>query len=88
MKHGLLGAAICALAWVLPVMVMPPMLAIVYFWAKEAGEKSKQWDAPGRPWSDWNPFGARWSMDDRMDLLSGVVGALLAAVAVVLVGWL
>lgn len=85
-KHALLAAAIVVAAFFLPLLSLPPLLAIVYFWAKEAGEKSKDWDAPGRPLSDWNPASKRWSKDDRMDLFSGIAGAVAAAVALVLIG--
>jgi hypothetical protein len=78
LKHALLGAVLTAASWFLPGFIAAPLLAIVYFWAKEAGEKSKDWNAPGRPLSDWNFLGKRWSKDDRLDLLSGVAGALAA----------
>jgi hypothetical protein len=85
LKHAALGAAIAVAAFFLPMLALPPLVAIVYFWAKEAGEKSKQWDAPGRPLSDWNFLGPRWSKDDRLDLFSGVAGAAVAMVALVLI---
>lgn len=81
LKHALLGAVIAVAGWFLPPAVAAGLLGIVYFWAKEAGEKSKDWSAPGRPWSDWNPASARWSKDDRLDLFSGAAGAVLAALA-------
>jgi hypothetical protein len=85
-KHALLGAAIAVAAFFLPMLALPPLIAIVYFWAKEAGEKSKDWSAPGRPLSDWNFLGKRWTKDDRLDLFSGWAGAAVATVALVLIG--
>lgn len=78
-KHAGLGALIVALCGLAGSLVWGGVVATVYFWAKEAGEKSKDWAAIGRPWSDWDPFNPRWSKDDRYDLLSGVVGGWACA---------
>lgn len=86
LKHAALGAAIALAAWFLPHAATAALMGVIYFWAKEAGEKSKDWAAPGRPLSDWNFAGGRWTKDDRLDLFSGVFGAVAAAVVLLLIG--
>src|SRR3546814_1967494 len=58
------------------------VLATAIFWAKEAGEKSKQLDGRPEGWravvSDLNPFGSRWKQDDRLDLAFPVAAVWLA----------
>jgi len=75
LKHGALAAAIATLCAFFDHPIWGGIVASVYFWAKEIGEKCVKWDAPGRPWSDMWPLHSRWSMDDRLDLLSALVGA-------------
>lgn len=80
LKHAAL-ALIIMTGWGI-VFGLPAGAAIasVWFWAKEAGEKSKDWDAPRRPWSDLNPFDPRWSRDDRLDLAFPVAAVWLVAI--------
>lgn len=75
LKHTALAAAFTVIFELFGHGVCGALFATGYFWAKEIGEKSKQWDAPRRPWSDINPLDKRWSMDDRFDLLSAFIGA-------------
>jgi len=80
LAHAALALVIVTLVWLIfgstPVAAT---VATVWFWAKEAGEKSKDWSAPRRPWSDLNPFDSRWSRDDRMDLLVPAATAWILA---------
>ncbi|API60543.1 hypothetical protein BSL82_15670 [Tardibacter chloracetimidivorans] len=82
MMNWLKHAALAALITVVFGLAFSPVagwtIALVFFWAKEAGEKSKDWSAPGRPWSDWNPFSRRWEQDDVLDLASAIFGASAA----------
>lgn len=79
-RHALLAAAVVVLCWGFGSAGWGGVVASVYFWAKEIGEKSKDWDAPRRPWSDMNPLDSRWSKDNRLDLLSALVGAWAAVI--------
>jgi hypothetical protein len=56
------------------------VVASMYFWGKEIGEKCVRRPAPRLPWSDMNPFDDRWSWDSRFDLLSALVGAWVTAI--------
>ncbi|API58272.1 hypothetical protein BSL82_02265 [Tardibacter chloracetimidivorans] len=57
------------------------VIATAIFWAREAGEKSKQLDGRPEGWravvSDLNPFGPRWKKDDRLDLAFPVAAVWL-----------
>lgn len=80
LKHAVLGAVIAAAFGFLLGPWSGFAVSAVYWWAKEAGEFSaKHWDAPGRPLADFNPFHPMRTTDDRLDLLSGVVGAAAGA---------
>lgn len=75
LKHAALSIGLTlAFGWAFG-RVAGGCFATLWFWRGEAGEKSKDWDAPRRPRSDWNPFDPRWTRDDRLDLISGVVAA-------------
>lgn len=78
-KHFALGLAIAFLCMGFGYPGWGAVVATVYFWAKEIGEKCVHWDAPRRPWSDMNPLDPRWSWDDRLDLVSGSAGGWLVA---------
>lgn len=79
-KHAALGALIAVLFGAFLGPVAGGVVSAVYWLAKEAGEFSvKHWDAPGRPFADLWPFHSRRTLDDRLDLLSGFVGALAGA---------
>lgn len=74
-NHFLLAAAMAAIGALVGSPIAGAIVASVYFWAKEIGEKCVQWDAPRRPWSDLNPFDPRWTADNRWDLASALLGA-------------
>lgn len=82
-KNWLYHAAGSLLLTAFAALVVSPITAAFItttaFWAKEAGEKSKELDswglAPRRPFSDWNPLDSRWNWDSRFDLISGVLPA-------------
>lgn len=74
-NHFLLAAAVCAIGAVFGSPVAGAVAASMYFWGKEIGEKCVQRPAPRLPWSDMNPFDARWSTDNRLDLVSALIGA-------------
>lgn len=79
-KHFGLGLLVTGLCLLLGAGAWGVVVNTVYWWAKEAGEKSKDWAAPRRPRSDWLPWDDRWSKDDRLDLASGLLAGI--------VGWL
>ena len=63
-------------------LAFSPVVAIFGFWMKEAGEKSKQLETRSlnlirATISDYNPMSFRWNNDDRMDLVSAVIPALI-----------
>lgn len=80
-KHAALGALIALVFGLAFGAVSGGIISGVYWWAKEAGEFSvKHWDAPGRPLADLNPWHPLRTPDDRLDLLSGVLGAVVGGV--------
>lgn len=79
-NHAALAAVIAFVCALFGEPFWGGIVASVYFWAKEIGEKCVRWDAPRRPWSDINPFDPRWSKDDRLDLASALLGAWLCVV--------
>jgi hypothetical protein len=86
-KHAALGAVIAILFGAFLGAVAGGVVSAVYWLAKEAGEFSvKHWDAPGRPLADLWPFHSRRNRDDRLDLLSGWIGAFLGAAFVAFAG--
>jgi hypothetical protein len=86
-KHAALGALIALIFGAFFGALSGGVISAVYWLAKEAGEFSvKHWDAPGRPLADLWPFHSRRTRDDRLDLLSGWIGAFLGATFVALVG--
>lgn len=79
LKHAALALAILMIGGPLFGPMAGATIASVWFWAKEVGEKSKDWAAPRRPWSDMNPFDPRWSRDDRLDLAFPLIAVWLVA---------
>ena len=78
--HAALAAAIVAAFTSIGLpAIAGALIATAWFWGKETGEKSKDWSAPRRPWSDFNPADPRWSIDDRLDLLMPVAAATIMA---------
>jgi hypothetical protein len=73
-RHAALGASLAFVCALLGFPWVGGIVATVYFWAKEIGEKCVQRPAPRQPWSDINPFDPRWSTDNRLDFVSGAVG--------------
>lgn len=74
-NHAALAAAIAFVCALFGEPFWGGIVASVYFWAKEIGEKCVKRPASRLPWSDLNPFDPRWSKDDRFDLLSALIGA-------------
>lgn len=85
--HAALGIVIAALFGLAFTPTAGFAVSAAYWIAKEAGEFSvKHWDAPGRPWADFNPFDKRRTADDRFDLFSGLFGAAVGAAVLAGVG--
>lgn len=84
--HALLGVVIAVMFGFVFTPFAGLAVSAVYWIAKEAGEFSvKHWDAPGRPWADFNPFDVHRTADDQLDLLSGLMGAALGAAIAALI---
>lgn len=78
-NHAALAAAITLICAFFDGPFWGAIIASMYFWGKEIGEKCVQADGVGRPWSDMNPFHPRWSKDARLDLASALAGAWVMA---------
>ena len=81
LSHSLIGLTAAVIFFFLGAGVWCILPGIFYFYGKEVGEKAKERGVrpgPEQPskTSDLNPFDKRWTKDDRLDLLSGMLGSL------------
>lgn len=92
--HFCVGAGLAVISGFSLGTVAGGVIAAVWFYAKEAGERSKEFDvrADGRTiWESRNAltdlafWGRRWTTDDRLDLASGISGGVAGAYLVSLI---
>lgn len=82
LSHGAIALAITAIFVYTGAGYFAVAPGICYFYGREVGEKAKQrglMPGPEQPseWTDLNPFHPRWTSDDRWDLVSAIIGAVL-----------